>query len=221
MGAALAGGHTLEGPQTTVGFTMLGRYQGNSLASKGGLSAGDRLVLTKPLGAGALLASHGAAGCPAAWFETLLETMLQSNQDAAQLFSEFSVVAATDVTGFGLAGHLLEMLQASQASAILDLATVPLLAGFEFMVEQGWQSTLAPANRAAEQFIQSDSSTKQQPAYAALFDPQTAGGLLIGVAASAANELVAHLHRLGYASAAVVGEVGSEAMMGDSQIVVR
>jgi selenide,water dikinase len=221
MGAALAGGHTLEGPQTTIGFTMLGRHHGKSIAGKGGLSVGDRLVLTKPLGTGALLASHGEADCPAAWFEPLLETMLQSNREAAQLFGEFSVVAATDVTGFGLAGHLLEMLQASQASAVLNLAAVPLLAGFESTVEQGWQSTLAPANRAVGQFIQSDSSTKQQPAYAALFDPQTAGGLLIGVAASAANKLVAQLHHAGYAGAAVVGEVGLEATMGDGQIVVR
>lgn len=221
MGAALAGGHTLEGPQTTVGFTMLGRYHGKSIASKGGLCPGDRLVLTKPLGTGALLASHGAADCPAAWFETLLDTMLQSNSAAAQLFADFGIVAATDVTGFGLAGHLLEMLQASCTSAILNLADLPLLTGFQSMVEKGWQSTLAPANRGVEQFIEIDNSVTKQPAYAALFDPQTAGGLLIGVAASAANDLVAQLHCLGYASAAVVGEVGSPTTTGDGQIVVR
>ena len=107
--------------------------------------------------------------------------MLHSNQHAARLAYEYQIAAVTDVTGFGLAGHLLEMLQASQVAARLELNQIPLLPGTVELVEAGIESTLAPANRNAEQFIDVSDSLRRRPQYIALFDPQTSGGLLLGV----------------------------------------
>jgi len=181
MNATLVGGHTIEGPRLTVGFTVLADQGRGVPCTKGRLRNGDCLVLTKPLGTGVLLAAHMQAGCRAAWLQPLLQTMLHSNQHAARLAYEYQIAAVTDVTGFGLAGHLLEMLQASQVAARLELNQIPLLPGTVELVEAGIESTLAPANRNAEQFIDVSDSLRRRPQYIALFDPQTSGGLLLGV----------------------------------------
>ncbi|MCA9230986.1 MAG: selenide, water dikinase SelD, partial [Planctomycetales bacterium] len=106
----LVGGHTIEAAQTTIGFTILGEVAPTALAGKGQLREGDRLVLTKPLGTGVLLAAHMQARCQSDWMESLLDCMLTSNQAAGAIAQQFQLKAVTDVTGFGLAGHLLEML---------------------------------------------------------------------------------------------------------------
>ncbi|MEO8497932.1 MAG: selenide, water dikinase SelD, partial [Planctomycetota bacterium] len=125
MGATLVGGHTIEGPQLTVGFTMLADQGPGAPLTKAGLRIGDHLILTKPLGSGVLLAAHMQAKCEARWMDALLRTMLLSNQPAAKLVDEFDIRGLTDVTGFGLAGHLLEMLRASKASAEIVLDRIP------------------------------------------------------------------------------------------------
>jgi selenide, water dikinase len=187
--ATLAGGHTIEGDQLTIGFTLLGDSGAAPARLKSGLRIGDKLVLTKPLGSGILLAAHMRAACRAEWMDALCAAMLVSNEQAARLSAEFDVGGMTDVTGFGLAGHLLEMLRASRVSADIDLKQVPLLPGVAELVSQGIESTLAPANRVAEAEIEriagpsgrASSNGAHDPAYAALFDPQTSGGLLIGL----------------------------------------
>ena len=205
-GATLAGGHTIEGDQLTIGFTLLGDSDSPGPRLKSGLRPGDKLLLTKPLGTGILLAAQMRAACRAEWMESLVATMLASNERAAHLAAEFDVGGMTDVTGFGLAGHLLEMLRASRASAKLDLPTVPLLPGVVELVSQGIESTLALANRAAEAEIErtpvaADSHPPIDAAYAALFDPQTSGGLLIGVRPSDVDAFLAQMF------CAVIGEV--------------
>ncbi len=189
MGATLVGGHTIEGPNTTIGFTMLAE-QRDPPRTKASLKPGDVLILTKPLGTGVLLAAHQQARCRADWFESLLQSMLQSNQLVAKLCDDFQVTALTDVTGFGLAGHLLEMLQGSGVAAELSLAKCRLLPGVEELLSSGLESTLAPANRDAEADIAADESVRDSARYAALFDPQTAGGLLLGIEESVADQLI-------------------------------
>lgn len=206
MNATLAGGHTIEGPQVTVGFTMVAE-QRDPPRTKGKLRAGDALILTKPLGTGVLLAAHVQARCRADWFQSLVESMLHSNQFAAELCEEFSLEALTDVTGFGLAGHLLEMLRAGQLSAELHLSRVPLLPGAEALLCQGLESTLAPANRDAESDIDVSETLRPSARYAALFDPQTSGGMLLGVPAPHVEAVLTRLAQHGVANAAVIGHV--------------
>ncbi|MDA1048956.1 MAG: selenide, water dikinase SelD [Planctomycetota bacterium] len=207
MGATLVGGHTIEGPQLTVGFTMLASQGPGAPLTKAGLRVGDRLILTKPLGTGVLLAAHMQARCEARWMDTLLPTMLLSNQPAAQLVNGFDILGLTDVTGFGLAGHLLEMLRASNASAELLLDQIPLLAGVGELVSEGIESTLGPANRAVEANIRVTERQRRDSRYASLFDPQTSGGLLLGVRESQVDAVLSRLAELSDVPAAVIGDV--------------
>ena len=169
--------------------------------------AGDKLVLTKPLGSGILLAAHMQAMCKADWMAELNETMLLSNQLAASLIDRFDIAGLTDVTGFGLAGHLIEMLKPSKLSAKLSMDATPLIAGTAEMLASGIESTLAPANKDNEAFVRCPESLRSRPEFAALFDPQTCGGLLLGVAESHVPELLRELQSQSNVRAAVVGEV--------------
>ena len=207
MGATLVGGHTIEGPQLTVGFTVLGA-QDRTPRIKGGLRAGDRLVVTKPLGTGVLLAAHMQARCRARWFGPLVASMLVSNGPAAECLEPFDVSALTDVTGFGLAGHLLEMLRASDLAADVHLGAVPLLPGVAALLQEGLESTLAPSNREVEAEIEPrEAGLEHAPRYQALFDPQTGGGLVMGVSPLHVEGLLERLASLGYRHACVVGDV--------------
>ena len=206
MGATLVGGHTIEGPQLTIGFTMLAE-QTEPPRTKGQLRAGDCLVLTKPLGTGVLLAAHAQARCPAAWFQSLVQTMLVSNQPAASLCDEFDIRGLTDVSGFGLAGHLLEMLRASHVAAELSLSALPILDGVLDLLAEGIESTLAPANRDAEANMDEGETTCRLPRYATVFDPQTCGGLLMGVPARHVDAVLSRLLQQNAVAATVIGRV--------------
>ena len=203
MGVSLIGGHTIEGPQFSAGFTMIATPEGGPLRIKGGFRAGDRLILTKPLGTGILLAAHARALCRAAWMDALIDAMLASNGHAPALIDEFDIPGLTDVTGFGLAGHLLEVLQASGLDAELDLGAIPLLPGVADLAARGIESTLAAANRSAEAAIVASSEHRESAQYAALFDPQTCGGLLLGVAEADVPAVLARLAKTG----AVIGRL--------------
>lgn len=206
MGATLVGGHTIEGPQTTIGFTILAE-SADPPRTKGLLRPGDRLVLTKPLGTGVLLAAQMQARCRAEWMGPLLDCMLQSNQPAATVMDELELRGMTDVTGFGLAGHLLEMLHAADLAATITLDGAPLLPGVAELLAEGLESTLAPANRDAEAEIAADASAMGRPEYAALFDPQTSGGLLLAASEEKLDLLLRRLGQLSNIPAAVVGRV--------------
>ncbi|MBM4003107.1 MAG: selenide, water dikinase SelD [Planctomycetes bacterium] len=215
MGATLVGGHTIEGPALTLGFTMLGSVgQGRT---KGQLKEGDCLLLTKPLGSGILLAAHQRAACRAAWMSGLVDAMLSSNQGPATLTGEFAVSGLTDVTGFGLAGHLLEMLRASGLAAEITLSSLPLLHGVASCVGDGIQSTLAPANRAAEEEIRASEADRRRPEYVALFDPQTCGGLLLGVTP---DRVDAFIERCAHEFATTVARIGTVRRL-DQQVGCR
>ena len=183
--ATLVGGHTIEGAETSLGFTIIADQGDTPPATKAGLQVGDRLVLTKALGTGTLLAAHMEAACRAPWMKSLVRSLLTSNQSAAELALRCGCSTMTDVTGFGLAGHLLEMLNASQLGARLSLDAIPLLPGFAECTHSGFQSSLDPANRTAETAMVAGASLRARPEYAALFDPQTNGGLLISLSEDA------------------------------------
>ena len=191
-GADLVGGHTSQGAELTIGFTLTGLTP--RAITKAGAEPGDILILTKPIGIGTILAAEMAnRSLPGALLGEIVATayaqMLQPLNQAAKILTPHAH-AMTDVTGFGLAGHLLEMLQASNCAAILTLTHIPLLPGAESLAAAGHASSLAAANRAATMPYMAFTDS---PAAALLFDPQTAGGLLAAVPASKADAIIAAL----------------------------
>ena len=133
--------------------------------------------------------------------------MLVSNQFAASLCDEFDIRGLTDVSGFGLAGHLLEMLRASNVAAEVSLSSIPVLDGTLDLLAEGLESTLAPANRDAEADIDESETICCSPRYAMLFDPQTCGGLLMGVQSQHVEAVLSRLSQQSGVSAAVIGNV--------------
>ena len=128
---------------------------------------------------------------------------------AACCFERHGATACTDVTGFGLAGHLVEMLQASGTDAELSLATVPVLEGAEQTVALGIFSSLQPQNVRIRRAITAAPEALTQPRFLLLFDPQTSGGLLAGVPAAAAHACVDALRSLGYGESAIIGTIST------------
>jgi selenide,water dikinase len=170
---------------------------------------GEVLILTKPLGTGTLLAADMRYGAKGRWVQAALEAMTVSSQAAAACLHGQGASACTDVTGFGLLGHLVEMTRASACGAALDLDALPLLDGAAETLAQGIFSSLQPQNLRLRRALQSPEVAARHPHYPLLFDPQTAGGLLASVPSDRAEACIAELHRLGYAGACVIGCVES------------
>nr|WP_155523852.1 selenide, water dikinase SelD [Nodosilinea nodulosa] len=203
--AVLIGGHTTVGSQLALGFACNGLVQPDRLLRKGGMQPGDVLILTQPLGTGTLFAADMQGQARGRWIEGAIAHMLTPNRAAADIFRAHGATACTDITGFGLAGHLLEMVQAAGVSATLRLDALPILAGATDTLAAGIVSTLQPQNLQAAKFV--DPAARDHPRYPLLFDPQTAGGLLAAVPAPSAQTCLAALQGQGYGAAAVVGEV--------------
>ncbi|HXP04546.1 MAG TPA: selenide, water dikinase SelD [Stellaceae bacterium] len=204
-GATLIGGHSAEGAETGLGFAVTGRTRPGRLLRKGGLKPGDRLILTKPLGTGAILAAEMRGQARARVVEGAIETMLQSAAAASAIFASHAATACTDVTGFGLLGHLLEMLSASSADARLDPGEIPALDGALDIIAAGVTSSLHASNLSALGSLAD--ADPGSPLAALLVDPQTAGGLLAGVPAGRADACLAELRVSGYRAATVIGVV--------------
>ncbi len=215
LGVVLAGGHTTEGAEMALGFAVTGYAEEDRLFQKSSLEAGDRLILTKPLGSGALLAAWMRGACQAEWYEPMMRHMLQANDRAGAIFAKLGVRACTDVTGFGLAGHLMEMLDASGVSARLYADAVPIYAGFAEVVAAGVVSTLHKDNaKVSCRVVLAPSPPAPLPRNigreggpAWLFDPQTSGGMLGAVKADQVDEALRMLKEAGCENAAMIGEV--------------
>ncbi len=206
----LVGGHTTTGPELVVGFAVWGLAgSADALIRIGGLAPGDHLVLTKALGTGVLLQADMRGMARGAWIEACCASMLRSNGPAARAAGPLRPSAATDVTGFGLAGHLGSMLRASKASAVLDLAALPALPGALSLLRRGVRSTAHPENAKARRAMWVDEAAARRPALDLLFDPQTSGGLLLGIPAERAEALLQALRAAGDPAAAVIGVVAA------------
>jgi selenide,water dikinase len=199
-GADVAGGHTSLGAELTVGFTVSGLLDREPIGQSGA-RPGDALILTKPIGTGVILAAEMARAAPGPVVAAAFASMLRSQGEASAILLSHAH-AMTDVTGFGLAGHLMGMLEASGVAANVSLSAIPVLDGAEALAAAGQGSSLLPANReaAARMFLTPGPKTDL------LFDPQTAGGLLAAVPAEAAEGLVTRLREAGE-QAAVIGTV--------------
>jgi selenide,water dikinase len=173
----------------------------------GGLAPGDRLILTKPLGTGVLFQADMRGLARGEWMERALASMARSNADASRVAREMAASAVTDVTGFGLAGHLGQMLRASKASAVIDLGALPLLPGVASLLARGIRSTFHDQNTAGRRGIRIAAAAAAHPAVEVVFDPQTSGGLLFGARADQVTLALDRLRAVGDPSAAVIGEV--------------
>ncbi|MYL25248.1 MULTISPECIES: selenide, water dikinase SelD [Halomonadaceae] len=206
-GCALVGGHTGEGKELALGFAANGYIDPDTVMSKGGMKPGDVLILTKPVGTGTLFAAHPRLEAKGRWIDSALASMLVSNQKAARCIHEHGAQACTDVTGFGLLGHLVEMTRPSGVDAELDLSAIPVLPGAEETAASGILSSLQPANVRLRRAIRNQEEVVNHPRYPLAFDPQTAGGLLASVPADQADACVAELKALGYPETAIIGRV--------------
>ena len=212
-GCTLVGGHTCEGAELGLGFAVNGVPDGGAaFLSKEGMVAGDALILTKPLGTGAVFAGDMRALSRAAEVRECLASMTQSNRAAATELKEHGCTSCTDVTGFGLLGHLAEMCRASGGARVeLSLAATPVFAGAKRLARDGVFSSLQDENLRAKRAVENHSEAVEldAAAYALLFDPQTAGGLLATVPADRADAALAAIRRVGCARAAVIGTVAA------------
>jgi selenide,water dikinase len=198
-GCALVGGHSAEAAEAALGFAVTGLVDAGRILRKGGLRPGDQLILTKPLGTGIVLAGHMRGNVRARWLTAAIESMRTTNASAARIAMAYRPNAGTDVTGFGLAGHLTEMLEASgtEAGAVLWPEAIPALPGARALAAHGIASTLAADNRW---------KLGDVPDSALLVDPQTSGGLLLGLPAKRAAACLEALRDAGL-NAAIIGEV--------------
>ena len=200
-GADIAGGHTSQGAEMTIGFSLTG-LAGARTIKLGGGNAGDRLILTQPIGSGAILAAAMAQMARAEWVDAAYRAMLMPQGRAAQILA--GAHAMTDVTGFGLAGHLLNIARASDVRARLRLDAVPLIVGAVEVSQMGVRSTLTQGNRADQ--APQIAGRSDGPIFELLFDPQTAGGLLAAVDSEQAGVILEQLSDAGY-GAEIVGEL--------------
>jgi selenide, water dikinase len=218
-GAVLVGGHTGEGAELAFGLTVNGVATPEQLWRKSGLQAGDRLVLTKPLGTGALFAADMRAKARGDWIDGALAMMQTSSRTAAETFRRHGARACTDVTGFGLVGHLLEMLRASSVDAEIAPYAIPALEGALDLLRRGIASSLAPQNLALSGAVDIGAASANDPRVALLYDPQTAGGLLGSLPAESVEACLAELRSNGAAQAACIGRV-TKAATGEPRIAL-
>ena len=208
-GCALVGGHTGEGKELALGFAVNGLIDENisNAMTKGSMKPGDVIILTKPIGTGTLFAAHARLEAKGRWIDAALQSMVMSNRLGAICLREHGVSAATDLTGFGLLGHLVEMTKPSGVDAQLSLSALPIMDGAEECVAAGIVSSLQPANVRLRRALHNQAAWVDHPRYPLIFDPQTAGGLLAAVPADRVDACLKALVKLGYTHSVAIGKV--------------
>jgi selenide,water dikinase len=215
-GVSLVGGHTSEGAELSLGFAVNGVIDPEIVLRKGGMRSGDRIVITKAIGTGTLFAADMRLRAKGRWISEAITSMLQSNRAAAVCLARHGATAATDVTGFGVLGHLVEMTKASGVDASISLDILPLLDGAAETVAAGIFSSLWPQNVRLRRAIVDLERVTQLSRYPLLFDPQTAGGLLATVPAENVDACVSELRELGYGRTEIIGDVKERAERAES-----
>ncbi len=205
--ASLIGGHSSEGAELSFGLSVTGLVEKEKLLVKSGMQVGDAIILTKPVGTGTLFAAHMRGKAKGRWITQAIDSMIHSNYSAAQCLYNYKVHACTDVTGFGVLGHLVEMVRAGQVDVSINLNALPILSGALETIQLGIFSSLQPSNVRLRRAIKNQEAVVKHQFYPLLFDPQTAGGLLATVPRENADSCVAELHEIGYQHACVIGQV--------------
>lgn len=208
-GAVVAGGHSVRDQEIKYGLCATGIVDPASMRSNADAKPGDVLVLTKPLGTGIIATANKAERCPDDVLDRACESMIALNDQASLAATACGATAATDITGFGFAGHTIEMAKASGVSIHVDLDALPLLEGVLALTDQSNMSGASFTNRdhcAADTLI---TDGTDETRVELVFDPQTSGGLLIAIAPDRAAALINDCLARGTTVAATVGRVES------------
>ncbi|MBC7719216.1 MAG: selenide, water dikinase SelD [Chitinophagaceae bacterium] len=206
-GIPIAGGHTIDSVEPSYGLVVLGLVHPSRVKKNSGAKAGDVLILSKPLGVGILSAALKKDMLPPDGYAKMIELTTQLNKPGIALAALEGVHALTDITGFGLAGHTLELARGAKVCMRIDWTRMPLIAGVQALAAQGCVTGASARNwdsygtevRLPAGFKEADK--------ALLSDPQTSGGLLVSCSADSAAEVLRIFKAQGFADAAVVGEV--------------
>jgi selenide,water dikinase len=206
-GIPIAGGHSIDSVEPIYGLAAIGVVAPRHIKRNAGARAGDALVLGKPLGVGILSAALKSGRLDDAGYRAMIDTTVQLNRAGPELAKLAGVHAMTDVTGFGLLGHLLEMCRASNVGARLRMDDVPLLHDVLAMAAAGTVTGASARNWASYGADVRLAPALEGAAQAVLCDPQTSGGLLVACAADAAAEVIGTFRRHGFAHTSVIGDM--------------
>jgi selenide,water dikinase len=204
---ALIGGHSAETAELSFGLSVTAFAAPEKLLHKTGLATGDRLILCKALGTGTLFAADMRYQARQRWIAPALEQMQQSNQRAAAIFQQHGARTCTDITGFGVLGHLREMCGPRGAQVTLWPERLPVLDGALACLERGWFSSLHAENARHADVLENAQDLGRTARLQLLFDPQTAGGLLAAIRPAQEQACLAALQAAGYHAASCIGEV--------------
>jgi selenide,water dikinase len=208
-GASLAGGHTVEDEEPKYGLAVTGIVSPKSVLTNSGAKSGDMLILTKPLGTGVLFNACRSGKLPWNDLEPLLPQIAALNRIAAEHALRFDVHASTDITGFGILGHALEMAKASSVKIEIEFGALPSYQNSFDMYRKGETTGSNSTNRQLVDHFLRISGRLSEEQLQWLFDPQTSGGLLLSVPPSRADALLHELRASGLDSASIIGRVVS------------
>ena len=206
-GIPVAGGHSIDSPEPIYGLAVIGLCAPEDLRRNHGARPGDALILTKPLGVGIYSAAIKKQALDAEGLAAMIASTTLLNRVGTDLAREASVHAMTDVTGFGILGHGLEMARGSRARLVIDAAALPLLPQAADLAQRGFVTGASGRNWDAYGIEVDLPDTLPAWWRSLLTDPQTSGGLLVAVAPEAAEATLARIHAAGYPAAAVIGRV--------------
>ncbi|MFK0685302.1 selenide, water dikinase SelD [Ochrobactrum sp. BD67] len=206
-GIPVAGGHSIDAPEPIYGLAVIGTCKLSNLRKNSGARPGDRLILTKGIGVGIYSAAFKKQELDRAGYEEMMASVTLLNRVGAELGKDDAVHAVTDVTGFGILGHALEMARGSNAGITLDYAALPFLHQAEHLAQAGFVTGASTRNWASyghDVRLPGDYPLWKQQL---LTDPQTSGGLLVSCAPEEAERLLGSIRAAGYPSASIIGKV--------------
>ncbi len=206
--AVIAGGHTIDDYPPKYGLAVSGTVHPNKIIKNCGLRKGDVLILTKPIGTGIIIGGRRMNIVSNADYNLAIDTMKQLNKDGSKIMQKYNVIGATDITGFGLLGHALKMAIASNVTVKISANKIPVISGAYNLAEQGCLPCGIFKNQT---FIEENSCEIRKNIDFNLFmlacDPQTSGGLLMGISTENADSAIKDLKKAGYKSTSIIGEV--------------
>jgi selenide,water dikinase len=207
-GCVIVGGHTVRDAEIKFGYSVTGIVHPQKVLTNAAARPGDKLILTKPLGTGFVTTAHRADACPEDLFRAAVASMIQLNVIGRDVALEFGAHSATDVTGFGLAGHVLEMALGSKTTITLELSKLPLLPGVEAIARKPYLTRASRTNAGYVEGELARQGTLDPVRLEVFYDAQTSGGMLISLPPENADAAVATARAKGAPATCVIGEVG-------------
>jgi selenide,water dikinase len=217
-GAVVLGGHTVRDAEIKFGYAVTGVIHPQRVLTNASARPGDKLVLTKPLGTGFITTAHRAGNCPEDTFKAAVASMIQLNDLGKEAMLAAGAHSATDVTGFGLAGHAYGMAKGSGTTLVLELSRLPLLPGAEKLAHRPYLTRASATNA---DYVVEELAVEGKPdpvRMEFIYDAQTSGGLLISVPAERTDAMLKQLHSGGATTACIIGEVRDRQ---DKALIVR